>query len=147
MNLTEHFSLEELTASTTAARLGIDNTPPADVLQNLHLLAVYLEQVRVVLGQPVSVRSGYRCPTLNRAVGGSKNSQHMTGMAADIISPRFGNPLAVCRAIAKSGIVWDQVIHEGNWCHVSFAVKPRKQLLTAHFGPDGTTYTEGLVTG
>ena len=135
MQLTDHFSLEELIASETAARFGIDNTPPAMLTPNLRVLAAGLELVRAALGaRPIHVNSGYRCLALNEKIGGAKNSLHMTGLAADIICPSFGPPLAVCRAIIAAGLTPDQVIHEfGQWCHVSFVApgkKPRGDLLT-----------------
>jgi zinc D-Ala-D-Ala carboxypeptidase len=135
MQLTEHFSLEELIASETAVRLGIDNTPPVKLMPNLHALAAGLELVRAALdGYPIHVNSGYRCIALNTKIGGAKNSLHIDGLAADIICPSFGPPLAVCRAIVAAGLKPDQVIHEfGQWCHVSFAApggKPRGELLT-----------------
>ena len=122
MQLTEHFSLEELTASEVAVRKGIDNTPSDEIVANLRILAAGLERIRAVLGHPIHVSSGYRCPALNAAVGGSHDSMHMRGLAADIICPRFGPPLAVCRAIADAAIATDQIIHEfGHWTHVAFA--------------------------
>jgi len=135
MRLSEHFSLEELTASEVAARAGIDNSPSAETMQNLLRLAVRLELVRAALGNnPLHVTSGYRSPRLNQMVGGSKNSMHMQGLAADILCPAFGPPLEVCRAIAKSGIAADQIIHEfGRWCHVGLAPEghaARNELLT-----------------
>ena len=147
MQLTEHFSLEELVASETAARAGIDNMPPPSLMPNMQTLADGLEQVRDVLGGlAIHVNSGYRCPELNRRVGGAANSQHMDGLAADILCPDFGPPLAVCKAIAGSGIPTDQIIHEyGQWCHVSFT-KPgllaRGELLTIPHGTPG--YQQGL---
>jgi zinc D-Ala-D-Ala carboxypeptidase len=148
MQLTEHFSLEELVASQTAARLGIDNAAPDRLLPHLHLLAAGLERVRAVLGgRAVHVNSGYRCPELNRSIGGSGASRHMEGLAADIICPSFGTPLAVCRAIAAAGLAPDQVIHEfGQWCHIAFA-KPgtdaRGHLLTISSAVRG--YQRGLL--
>jgi len=122
MMLSAHFSLEELTASEVAARAGIDNTPSAEVVRNLARLAEGLELVRLALGsKPVHITSGYRSARLNQMVGGSKNSMHIQGLAADILCPAFGPPLEVCRAIARSGIGTDQIIHEfGAWCHVAF---------------------------
>ncbi|MBM3218530.1 MAG: peptidase M15 [Candidatus Rokubacteria bacterium] len=131
MQLTEPFSLEELIASEVAARKDIDNTPPDEVLANLRILAAGLEQVRAVLGKPIHVSSGYRCAELNAAIGGSKDSMHMQGPAADIICPGFGPPLEVCRAIAAAGIVTDQIIHEfGRWTHIAFPA-PGKQARNA----------------
>ena len=78
--------------------------------------------------------NGYRSPRLNQMVGGSKNSMHIEGLAADIICAAFGPPLGVCRAIATSGIPADQIIHEFSlWCHVGFAPEghaARNELLT-----------------
>lgn len=135
MQLTAHFSLEELIASETAARSGVDNTPPANLMPNLRALAEGLEQVRAALGgRAIHVTSGYRCAALNAAIGGAKNSMHMQGLAADILCPAFGVPLEVCRAIVAAKLRPDQVIHEfGKWCHVAFAApgaKPRGELLT-----------------
>jgi hypothetical protein len=135
MQLTDHFSLEELIASETAARQGIDNAPPAALMPNLRALAAGLELVRTALGgRPIHINSGYRCKALNTRIGGAKLSRHMDGLAADILCPSFGTPLEVCRAIVAAGVKPDQVIHEfGKWCHVSFAApgaQPRGELLT-----------------
>lgn len=147
MQLTEHFSLEELIASEVAARKHIDNTPPGDLIVNLRALAEGLERVRAVLdGKPIHVNSGYRCVALNTAVGGAGNSMHMRGLAADILCPQFGPPLTVCRNIADAGIVTDQIIHEfGAWCHVAFAApgaQARRELLTIVSSAQG--YQQGL---
>src|SRR5881296_2543711 len=135
MMLSKHFSLEELTASEVAARAGIDNTPPAEAIRNLVRLAEGLELVRAALrNNAIHVTSGYRSPKLNQMIGGSKNSMHMQGLAADILCPAFGPPLQVCRAIVTSWIPTDQIIHEfAGWCHVAFAPDgqtPRNELLT-----------------
>ncbi len=140
MNLTQHFTVEELTASDIAARLGIDNTPSQTVLMNLKRLADSLEQVRALVGLPIHINSGYRSEELNRAVKGSKMSAHMDGLAADIICPRFGPPLNVARKIAASSIDFDQVIFEYNsWCHFAIVhdgLIGRRELLT--IDKDGT---------
>lgn len=142
MQLSEHFSLEELIASETAARLGIDNTPPPDIAANLRILALGLERVRAVLGgKPIHVNSGYRCPALNAAIKGADNSMHLQGLAADILCPQLGSPLEVCRAIVTAGIETDQVIHEfGRWSHVAFAApgkQARRDLLTIATAAEG----------
>lgn len=134
MNLSAHFALAEFVTSQTAARKGIDNTPPANVLAALKRTAQGLEAVRVRLGcAPISVTSGYRSPALNAAIGGSENSQHMTGEAADIICPRFGTPTEVATALRDSGIAYDQLILEypgrGGWVHISFSDRPRGHAL------------------
>jgi len=143
VNLTEHFTLEELCFSSTAERLGIDNTPAEDIVANLNVLARGLEQVRALLGKPMHIDSGYRCVALNSAVKGAQDSAHLRGFAADFICPEFGEPLSVARAISDSAIVFDQCIQEGTWVHVSFDPRARKEIMTAHFGPNGTTYTMG----
>lgn len=145
MNLSTHFSLEEFTASQTASRLGLDNTPPPEVQSRLKNTAMGLEAVRILLGAPIIVNSGYRSPIVNKAVGGAQNSQHLTGEAVDFICPGFGSVEEVVRAIASSQIPYDQIISEfvpkgggnGGWCHISFTAKPgRKQALVIDH--DGT---------
>jgi hypothetical protein len=125
MRLSPHFSLAELTASNTAARLGIDNTPPADALSRLGLLAELLERIRATLGVPVIVTSAYRSPALNRAVGGVTSSDHTQCQAADLVAPAFGSPYAVAKTLAPlvQTIGIGQLILEGvkgkQWVHVS----------------------------
>jgi len=127
VNLTDHFTLEEMTASQTAVERGIDNTPGPDERVNLIKLAAMLEQVRTLLGQPVHVSSAYRSPELNVAVGGVPTSHHCHGAAADIEVPAFGTPLEVCRAIEASDIPFGQLIHEfGSWTHISIMPVPDK---------------------
>ena len=143
--LSEHFTLEELTFSATAQRKQIDNKPPAEVLDNMKRLAAGLEEVRTALGnKPMRINSGYRSPKLNRAVGGARLSAHMAGYAADFVCPDFGSPLKIVKALAATGIQFDKLIQEGTWVHISFAPEARRQLLTAHFGPNGTSYTAGV---
>ena len=143
--LSEHFTLEELTFSATAQRKQIDNKPPAEVLENMKRLAAGLEEVRAELGnKPMRINSGYRSPKLNRAVGGARLSAHMAGYAADFVCPEFGSPLKIVKALAATGIQFDKLIQEGTWVHISFAPEARRQLLTAHFGPNGTSYTAGV---
>lgn len=130
MQLTNNFYLYEFERSQTAARRDIDNTAPPEVIDNLKALCVHvLQPVRDALG-PVTVTSGYRCPELNKAVGGSSKSQHMYGMAADIQVARY-RPIEVCEWI-RDNVDFDQVIHEyGGWCHVSYGGRMRGACLTA----------------
>jgi len=143
MNLTDHFTLDELTISETAARQNIDNTPSPEVLANLKRLAATLEDVRALVGKPIVVSSGYRSPAVNKAVGGSVSSAHMTGLAADINCPGI-KPAALAKLIKASGIVFDQLILEyDRWVHIGLSAKaPRGQLLTIRAG---TGYMQGLV--
>ena len=131
MNLSQHFTLEEFTFSQTAARLGIDNTPSASVVGNLTVLASTLERIRTLLGRPITITSGYRCPDLNKAAGGAVNSAHKEGLAADIKVAGL-TPKQVCEAIRDSGIEFDQVIHEfQSWCHIGLTRgKARNECLT-----------------
>lgn len=142
--LTQHFMLDELTRSNTGERLGIDNTPDAETMGHLLICAMGLEKVRALLGAPLHIDSGYRCPALNKAVGGVPDSAHVQGYAADFVCLDFGSPLAIARAIAGSDIEFDQVIQEGSWVHISFDPRMRRQALTAKFGPGGATYTGGV---
>jgi zinc D-Ala-D-Ala carboxypeptidase len=134
MKLTEHFTIEELTASDTAARLGLDNTPAPAIVQNLRALAEKLEEVRSILGHPLIVSSGFRSLAVNRAIGSKDTSAHVQGLAADFICPGFGSPLDVAEELAAHGVKVDQLIHEyGRWVHIG--LKPayndwRGQLLT-----------------
>jgi hypothetical protein len=139
MNLTEHFTFEELTYSDTAYSRKIDNNPVTqEHAANLKRLASMLEEIRLLLGNhPIIVTSGYRSPKLNAAVGGVANSAHLTGLAADFICPAFGGPQDVCKAlqphIESLGI--DQLILErfGNsvWVHLGLtAGRPRGMAFT-----------------
>lgn len=134
MNLTPHFTLEELTASEAADRNGWDNTPNEQELSNLKRLADFLEQVKAVLnGKPIMVNSAFRSKLVNDSVGSKDSSQHRVGCAADIRVPGM-TPDEVVRAIISSGIGYDQVIREfDRWTHVSVPnsvdTAPRRQAL------------------
>jgi zinc D-Ala-D-Ala carboxypeptidase len=143
MSLTPNFPLALLVRSETAEQEGIDNSPPAEVIDNLRLLAAGLEQVQSLLGHPLQISSGFRCHALNQAVGGSSTSQHVQGLAADFICPEFGPPLEIARAICASAIAFDQCILEyARWVHISFSPQPRGRMLTIYDGSQG--YIAGL---
>lgn len=135
MNLTKHFTLQEMIASETAVRRGLDNTPNATELANLVRTAELLEEVKAVLDmKPIMVNSAYRSKPVNDAVGSRDTSQHRLGCAADIRVPGM-NPDQVCRAIINSGIQFDQLIREfwtpdggGGWTHISV---PNTKEMTA----------------
>lgn len=131
MLLSKNFTLSELTHSQTAARLGIDNKVPAYVMPALQRTAEGLEQVRDLLGgKPIIVSSGYRSPSLNKAIGSKSTSQHTTGQAVDFTCPAFGTPREIVAALVDSGIQYDQCLLEFSaWVHLSFADKPRGQTL------------------
>jgi hypothetical protein len=142
--LSRYFTLARLVASDTARSCGIDNMPPDALLPNLRLLARGLDRVRLLLGHPLEISSGYRCPELNAAVGGVPHSQHALGLAVDFTCPAFGPPLAIARAVRDSEIVFDQCIYEfSEWIHLSFSAAPRRRVLTIYDSSEG--YLDGLV--
>ena len=146
MKLSENFTLDEATYSETAVRMGINNQPNEQQLENMVTVARNMEKVRDVLGgKGIRVNSWLRLPEVNVAVGGSKVSSHMDGWAVDFTCAGFGDPYAVCKAIEASGIKFDQMIHEfGRWTHISFAPQMRQQALTI-FKPDNK-YKAGILT-
>ena len=125
--VTMHFTIEEMYASDTAKRLGIDNKPTTQKMINLvYLCAFVLEPLRVAMNEPIKIGSGYRCEKLNKAVGGVYNSQHLKGQAADLCidgdikkGKRWFNYI-------KDHLPFDQLIWEHNqktgsyWVHVSY---------------------------
>ena len=131
MNLSEHFTLEELTHTDHRA---LDNTPNDAELANLTRLAEFLEEVKTVLGgKPIMVNSAFRSKAVNDAVGSKDTSQHRVGCAADIRVPGL-TPDEVVKAVIASGLGYDQVIREfDRWTHISIpneeARAPRKQAL------------------
>jgi zinc D-Ala-D-Ala carboxypeptidase len=134
MKLSEHFDLAEFTQSQTADRLGIDNDLPLHLCANITRLAQGMEEVRALLGKPITITSGYRSPEVNKAVGSRPTSQHTTGNACDFICPVYGDPAKIVAAIVASNIAYDQVIQEfaskgGGWTHISFSDRNRKQAL------------------
>ena len=132
MQLTQHFTLAELTKSSTAERLELDNTPPPEVLPALTSTAEMLERIRSTLGVPVTVTSGYCAWAVNKAVGGVTTSDHAQGRAADIVAPRYGTPLQIARALAPLVDVLGigQLIYERfgstSWVHVSTRVPDKR---------------------
>lgn len=136
MRLTNNFTLEELYASATAARRGIDNTPSPIVQQNLRMLAErILQPIRDEYKHAIIVTSGYRCAKLNAAVGGAKTSQHLTGCAADIKCTHTSKAYLfrlILRMIREGRIEVGQLIHEygsvdePNWIHISLPSATKK---------------------
>lgn len=138
MQLTKHFTLAELTNSSTAQRLGLSNTAPPEIVPRLLRTAEMLERIRATLGVPVIVTSGYRAPAVNKAVGGVTSSDHMQGHAADIVAPGYGTATQIARTLAPlvSTLGIGQIILEGvkgkQWVHVSTRVpdKPANRVIT-----------------
>lgn len=141
MKLTAHFDLAEFTVSQTASRMGLSNTPDEDTIERLKITAEGMEEVRALLGKPITISSGYRSKAVNKAVGSSDTSAHIKGWAVDFICPAFGSPLAICRVLAKSKIDFDQLIEEGSWVHISFDPRMRREVLTMRDGG----YRRGLA--
>lgn len=134
--LSEHFSLIEVTYSDTAIREGINNTLPDALEYTVQKVAVSMERVRAALSnKAIHINSWYRSPALNKAIGSKPSSQHIAGEAVDFICPDFGTPVAICKKLIelKDLIRFDQLIMEGTWVHISFAIstgKPRNQVLS-----------------
>lgn len=152
--LTRNFYLDEFQRSQTATRHGIaiEIVEGGPVYSNLrHLCVRILQPLRDALG-PVHIDSGYRPPRVNRLVGGDDTSQHLYGLASDILVPGH-SPLEVACWIRDYLHTYDQLIHEyGQWVHVSIAARgrtPRMQCLTAvkvprRFRRPKTVYVPGL---
>ena len=131
----KYFTVAEMMRSDTAAKKGIDNKIPKEYLDNvLQLIEKVLDPLREKYGKPIVVTSGYRCPALNKAVGGSATSDHMKGCAADI----HGTPNTKAEnkrlfyMIQSLGLDFDQLIDEKgfSWVHVSYREgNNRKQVL------------------
>jgi hypothetical protein len=139
-----HFTIEEMYASATANRLGIDNKPSVQKMINLvYLCAFVLEPLRVAMGEPIKISSGYRCERLNKAVGGVYNSQHLKGQAADLF---IGGDIEKGKrwfAYIRDHLPFDQLIWEHNpktgsyWVHVSFVFPD--------FGKNRKNVIDGLI--
>lgn len=140
MKLSQHFTISEMTKSQTAERKRIDNVPNLEEVESLKSLCVnVLEKIRSHFGKPVTINSGFRCIKLNKAIGGSKTSQHVKGEAADIEISGVDN-LILAKWI-KENLQFDQLICEfytpgvpdSGWVHVSWSrAKNRNQVLTVN---------------
>ena len=129
----KYFTMKELTKSSMADKLGIDNTPTTEVSVALSNLVTHvLDPLREMYGKPITVNSGYRCPQLNAAVGGAKTSQHMRGDAADITAGSKEENKKLFELI-RERLPFDQLLNESDysWVHVSYVSpeKNRKQTL------------------
>ena len=152
----KYFTIRELTKSETAVRKGIDNTPSKEIEKSLTALVNnVLDPLREKWGAPIRISSGYRCPKLNKAIGGAAGSQHMKGEAADItsLSDSRNDNMALLQLLLNSGIVFDQVISEDvdsmsrpNWIHVSYTTKRanRKKRTTMKKVRGKTVYLSGI---
>ena len=133
-----NFCYSEFTASRIAEGFHIDNSIPSEyVKQNIHaLVTLLLQPLREACGHELKVNSGYRCKKLNDLVGGSKNSQHTKGQAADIASDA---PIRLARIVINRGLDFDQMILYPNFIHLSYTLERanRKQILYGkdYYGP------------
>lgn len=134
MRLSNNFSLEELCASSMAKQKNINNQPTKEATEALGCLVQNLLQpLRDKLRRPIIVTSGYRCPELNKLVGGSQNSQHVLGQAVDIVV-RGMTPRTLAEFVTRTGLTFDQMIVEEvngtSWLHLSYTRKfNRKERL------------------
>ena len=155
MKLSKNLALSEVIKSRTADALGIDNTPDEWVTENLRQVAINIFQpLRDAFKCPIYVSSGYRCPELNRAIGGAKRSQHMEGRALDLDADVFGECTnAQIFNWIKENLEFDQIVWEfgddsnPNWVHVSYVHdgNNRKRCLKACRDDKGKTYYEVML--
>ncbi|EKD22657.1 MAG: Peptidase M15A [uncultured bacterium] len=164
MQLTPHFSMEEVTESEYAVRYGIDNqTTDEHILANIKVAALGMEQVRMLLGHPCKINSWLRVEELEKIaahkdyIGWCKRRTlsvddaswfmyftrkgHPKGYCIDFTCRLFGTPAEVVAKIRASGIRYDQLICEGTWVHISFAPAMRGEVLTATFIKGEPSYT------
>ena len=137
--VTMHFTIEELYASATAKAKGINNKPNVQQMINLVYLCAYvLEPLRVAMGEPIKIGSGFRCQALNKAVGGVYNSQHMKGQAVDLCIDGDLKKGKKWFDYIRKNLPFDQLIWEHNskgsyWVHVSYVYpdfgKNRRQVI------------------
>jgi hypothetical protein len=131
--MAKYFTITELCRSEEAARLKIDNTPPPEAVGALNsLIKNLLDPVRELWGAALAVNSGYRCPVLNRAVGGAVTSGHLRGEAADITAGSAEGNRRLFELIAAGDLPFDQLIDERGyrWLHISYRTSGnRRQIL------------------
>lgn len=147
MKISKHLELSELIRSESAKRLGLNNMPTQEHIENLKKLAENIfEPIREHFGQPIRISSGYRSKILNKAVGGSNTSQHSLGEAIDIDMDGTNIKNIDIFNFIKT-LPFDQLINEFNyaWIHVSYSAKNRKQILKAVKTNGKTTYEKATV--
>lgn len=148
--LTDHFNWGEVTASDTAKRLGLKNTPTPEAAENLKaLFNNVIEPLRVAYGRPLQINSGYRSPAVNKAVGGVATSQHTTGQACDIepVAPGYEKDFCLFVISKINELPIDQAIIEfadgqgrPKWMHISHTANPRRNILLAEKQNGRTVY-------
>ena len=128
----KYFTIKELCKSSVAETKRIDNTPNLEIINHLEcLVKLILDPLRERYGKPIYINSGYRSVALNKAVNGSKTSQHVKGLAADITAGSSEKNKILFSLIQELNLPFDQLIDEKNykWIHVSYSTNPRKQIL------------------
>lgn len=125
-----HFTLSELKKSATADKLGINNNIPLSIIPNIELLInQVLNPIAEYMDKPIFVNSGYRCPLLNKAVGGVAGSQHVLGQAADITTRSRENDL-IMEEYIEENLIFDQMIIYKNFIHISYKhIGNRKEII------------------
>lgn len=144
MKISDHFSIEEATVTST----GIPNTVTVEAAHSIYFTASRMEMVRALLGNnPIKINSWYRSAEVNAKVGGSKKSQHLAGEAVDFTCAKYGTPYQVCQKLSqhKQVLGIDQLIYEGGWVHVSFVRPPRVPRLEVLTYMKDRTYSNGLI--
>ena len=146
-NLSEHFTIKELTYSDTAIRLGIDNSATEQVLINLqNVVQFILEPLRNYFDKPIKINSGYRSVELCKAIGSKPTSQHTLGEAVDF------EVIGIPNQVASEWLVknldfdqcilefWNPDIYNSGWIHCSYSLINRKQYLKAYTANGRTVY-------
>lgn len=131
MKLTDNFTLEELTKSSTADRFNIKNEPSKEGISKLKALCkTILQPIRNEYGKPITITSGYRCPELNKMVHGAKNSQHCKYEAADIKSSNNKELFElIVKMIKEKKIMVGQLINECNYSWIHISVGNKNQII------------------
>ena len=128
----KYFSISELTRSDIAKKYGIDNTPNEEVKKNLEkLVKNILDPLREHYGYPIHISSGYRCPELNKKVGGTRTSQHLSGRAVDVCMHDRALHRKIFNMIQELNLPFDQLIWEnsGAWVHVSYDENRNRRMI------------------
>lgn len=122
-----YFTRKEFLRSKKAVEFGIENEFPEQHEAALKITMAGCERIRAFLGERMIISSGFRCPELNRLVGGSENSQHTVAEAVDFTCPDFGTPEEIAKALKPALVILgiDNLVLEGSWVHMSFTLEPR----------------------
>lgn len=134
MNITDHFTYEEMWASKTAQVKRINNLPTPEAAANFAILCCnVLEPARVAYGGPINVTSGYRCPRLNTAAGGKPNSQHLQGRAADLTCADMGRLFSILSAMDVDQLLYEYDSKGNRWIHVSYNAEGNRNHVDDHY--------------